>query len=120
MTPGDIARVLYEVNRAYCTAIGDSVPPPWEQASLEDIEAWANGVEFHMGVPFEPASLGHENWLELRKAQGWVYGPVTDHERKIHSCLVPFDELPAEQKAKDYIAQAIVLNLMPYINVVHP
>ena len=35
-------------------------------------------------------------------------GPVKDADRKEHPCFVPYDELPADQKAKDYMFCGIV------------
>lgn len=32
MTPEQIARVVHEVNRAYCEALGDTSQPKWEDA----------------------------------------------------------------------------------------
>ena len=37
------------------------------------------------------------------------YGAIKEPEIKRHPCLVPFDHLPIEQRAKDYIFRAIVL-----------
>ncbi len=43
----------------------------------------------------------HEGWLAEKIATGWVYGPVKDTEKKEHPCMLPYDELPPSQKAKD-------------------
>lgn len=42
---------------------------------------------------------------------GWKYGPVKDEVKKEHPCYVPFNELPVEQQAKDYIFRQIVHSL---------
>jgi hypothetical protein len=47
-------------------------------------------------------------------AAGWEYGPVKDAEAKRHPCLVPFNQLPREQQAKDYIFRAVVHALRPW------
>lgn len=36
------------------------------------------------------------------------FGPVKDPERKEHPCFVPYDQLPAAQRAKDHIFNAVV------------
>ena len=41
-------------------------------------------------------------------ADGWVYGKIKDAELKTHPCCVPYEQLPVEQRAKDYIFRAIV------------
>ena len=43
----------------------------------------------------------HDSWAALRRAQGWTYGPVRDDAARRHPCLVPYDELPEEEKAYD-------------------
>ena len=37
-----------------------------------------------------------------------MYGEEKDPERKVHPCMVPFNELPREQQAKDFIFRAVV------------
>lgn len=43
----------------------------------------------------------HENWASQRIELGWRHGPVRDDERKEHPCLVPYDELPEDEKDFD-------------------
>jgi len=46
--------------------------------------------------------------LKVKEADGWKYGPVKDAEKKEHPCFRPYNLLPRDQKAKDYIFRAIV------------
>ena len=43
----------------------------------------------------------HEVWAERRIAEGWTYGPIRDDAKKQTPCLVPYDELPEEEKEYD-------------------
>ena len=43
----------------------------------------------------------HDVWAEARISQGWKYGKKRDDEQKTHPCLVPYDELPEEEKEYD-------------------
>ena len=43
----------------------------------------------------------HEVWAAARIAQGWTYGPVRDDDKKQTPCLVPYADLPEEEKAYD-------------------
>ena len=43
----------------------------------------------------------HEIWAQNRLAEGWTYGPVRDDAQKQTPCLVPYDDLPEEEKAYD-------------------
>lgn len=43
----------------------------------------------------------HENWASQRIELGWRRGPFRDDARKEHPGLVPYDELPEEEKELD-------------------
>ena len=43
----------------------------------------------------------HEVWAETRVKQGWTYGEQRNDELKTHPCLVPYEELPEEEKKYD-------------------
>jgi ryanodine receptor 2 len=43
----------------------------------------------------------HDEWAKTRIEQGWSYGDTRDDKNKKHPCLVPYDELPEEEKAYD-------------------
>ena len=103
-----IAKVAHEINRAYCEALGDTSQPAWEQAPNWQRDSAINGARFHLDNPNASPSHSHESWLAEKAATGWKYGPVKDPEAKEHPCFVPYDELPVEQRAKDYLFRAVV------------
>lgn len=43
----------------------------------------------------------HETWAQGRVAAGWVYGETRDDARKTTPCLVPYSQLPEEEKEFD-------------------
>ena len=43
----------------------------------------------------------HEVWAKSRIEQGWTYGEKRDDTNKLHPCLVPYEELPDEEKLYD-------------------
>lgn len=103
-----IARVTYEVNRAYCESQGDHSFGPWEKAPGWQLAANIQGVEFMIANPGASPADSHESWLAQKRVDGWKYGPLKDAKKKEHPCYVPYDQLPPAQKAKDYIFLAIV------------
>ncbi len=105
-----IAMVCHEVNKAYCEAMGDMSQPPWDKAPEWQKDSAFLGVELHTNNNVGPEA-SHESWMNQKLAEGWVWGEVKDPEAKTHPCIVPFDELPKEQQAKDYIFRAIVHSL---------
>jgi hypothetical protein len=108
MTVEEIARVCHEVNRAYCDALGDRSQVVWEEAPAWQRESILVGVGLHSKLPHASPSDSHAAWLTVKMNEGWKYGPVKDVEKKEHPCFVPYEALPKEQKAKDYIFGAVV------------
>ena len=43
----------------------------------------------------------HEIWSQTRISQGWTYGPERNDVEKKHPCLIPYEELPEEEKVYD-------------------
>lgn len=103
-----IARVCHEANRAYCQALGDNSQPTWEDAPQWQRDSAVAGVRFHLANPQAGPEASHESWLAQKEADGWVFGEQKDPEAKTHPCMVPFNELPPEQQAKDFIFRSIV------------
>lgn len=103
-----IAKVAHEVNKAYCESIGDFSQVSWKEAPHWQKDSAINGVVFHQDNPDSTPEDSHESWLKLKIEDGWGYGSVKNESIKEHPCCVPYDKLPTEQKAKDYIFRAIV------------
>lgn len=104
----EIARVAHEINRAYCQALGDESQPPWDEAPAWQRDSAIKAVNFHLAHPDAGPQATHESWLAQKRAEGWRYGAVKNPETKEHPCFVPFDELPREQQAKDFLFRAVV------------
>ena len=109
-----IASVAHEANRMFCRAHGDFSQPEWGDAPEWQIESAIDGVLFHMANPSAGPEASHNNWCAMKASNGWTYGLVKDPEAKTHPCMVPFDQLPLEQQAKDHLFRAIVHALAPF------
>lgn len=107
MNENFIAKIAHNVNRAYCLSIGDDSQPEWDSAPQWQKDSAVAGVEFHLSGDHSP-SESHESWLKQKKEEGWVYGEVKDPEKKQHPCFIPYEELPAPQRTKDYLFKAVV------------
>jgi hypothetical protein len=101
------ARVAHATNRAYCQALGDASQVMWAEAPEWQRESARQGVVAALAGATPEES--HENWMKQKLADGWVWGETKSPESKQHPCLVPFHELPVEQRAKDHIFVAVVL-----------
>ena len=43
----------------------------------------------------------HEVWAETRINQGWTFGEKRNDDLRTHPCLIPYEELPEEEKEYD-------------------
>ena len=108
------AAVAHAANRQYCITLGDYSQPEWGEAPFwQKIESVRTGVRFLWDNPKATPEDNHAEWLELKRKEGWKYGPVKDPEKKEHPCFLPYDQLPEEQKMKDTIFTTIVRMMQP-------
>jgi hypothetical protein len=111
----DIARICHEANRALCATQGDNSQTPWDDSPEWQRDSAIKGVQFHLDNPDASPSASHDAWLAEKEATGWKYGPVKDADKKEHPCFVPYDQLPKEQQAKDYLFKGIVHSLSSFL-----
>lgn len=43
----------------------------------------------------------HEVWAQQRISDGWIYGAERDDVKKLHPCLIPYEDLAESEKAYD-------------------
>ena len=112
MTDEQIAKVAHEVNRTVCLAQGDNSQPSWDDAPDWQRTSALNGVRaIRDGVVTSPKQ-SHESWLAEKEGDGWVWGFEKDPEAKKHPCMLPYAELPFEQRVKDSVFTGIVQQLL--------
>ena len=93
-----IAAVCHAVNAAYCRSLGDESQKSWLEAPEWQRNSAIAGVQFIIDNPDSTPADQHASWLAVKEADGWVYGEVKDEEAKTHPCMVPYDDLPPEQR----------------------
>lgn len=106
-----IAEFCHEVNRLYCQVLGDNSQLPWKVAPWWQKQSAIAGVMLVQRNPDQPPSFNHEGWKKRKLDDGWKYGEIKDEEAKTHPCILPYGELPPEQKVKDQLFKASVLAL---------
>lgn len=60
----------------------------------------------------EMARNVHEVWAKNRMDDGWSYGPARDDSALKHPCLVPYEDLPENEKDYDRATSQETLKLI--------
>jgi len=68
----------------------------------EEIEALSERMAEHV----------HETWAATRICQGWTYAPKRNDTLKQHPCLIPYKDLPDEEKIYDKSTAIATLKLI--------
>ncbi|MGO4882322.1 MAG: RyR domain-containing protein [Bryobacteraceae bacterium] len=72
-----------------------------EQGAASDEEDANVGTFLKQNQEFL-AEAEHQGWEEQKRMEGWTYGPPPrDNAKRTHPLLVPYSELPEEEKDKD-------------------
>jgi RyR domain. len=117
LTPRDIAQVAHEANRGLQMILNDPNNPPsphWDDASNETRNSAISGVMAVLTHPNRTAQQSHIGWVAFKLANDWRYGPVKDEVAKTHPDLVPFEDLPKHEQAKDELFVSVVNALRWY------
>lgn len=106
------ARVAHEVNRAYCSAHGDLSHKSWSETPREIQMSAIDGVQRIIDNPTITAKGMHYSWKSYKLAEGWVYGPEKDFDKKTHPCICDYEDLSPENKVKDELFIASVKTVL--------
>ncbi len=104
----EIARICHEINKSYCESLDDFSQVSWEDAPDWQKSSAIQGVIYHINNKNISPEDSHKNWLKQKELEGWSYGKIKDVDKKQHPCFLPYNELPLEQRAKDYIFKSLV------------
>lgn len=106
-----IAYVVHEVVRAYVEARGGYMTP-WSDARPGERKAMLHVVRNVRRQPDTPPGERHAAWCDRRRAEGWRWGPVLDIEAKAHPSLMPWPELPEDDRVRECLMIGAVKCLM--------
>lgn len=113
LQPHQVAHVIHEAVRALQFEQADPTIPVAASWLETSDEAQASAIVGVKGVlDGNTPEQSHESWLAFKVEHGWVWGPVKDEELKQHPLLVPYADLPSDQKLKDdlFVVMARVLS----------
>lgn len=97
--PGSIKqlnRMLAENIPYYLLLINCSYRPKSASPGHEDLVSQISEEEVDY-----LAKMAHERWRYEKVSEGWTYGDPRDDKKKIHNCIMPWEQLPEALKAVD-------------------
>ncbi len=108
----DIARIVHEAHRELQHRTGDPAPvAAWDDAPERHADTIAS-VE--AALAGDDAPTQHGKWMARRLEAGWRWGRRKDVAAKTHPALVPYGDLPDDQRARDELFVAAVRALAPF------
>lgn len=102
------AITAHHANQGYCLSIGDTSQLHWNTAPEWQRKSALNGARAILDGTITTPSGAHDAWMADKIADGWKFGPEKNETKKTHPCLVPFEQLSAEQQFKDTLFFTVV------------
>lgn len=103
----DLARICHEAHLALRIGLNASA----DDMHFDALPQWRKDMVTRQVRLFRegkgPREV-HQAWIETMTAQGWRYGTSRNLIQKTHPDMVPYDQLPVEEKAKVRQAYRIV------------
>lgn len=93
-----IARLRHLAWCAYQLGAGQPFNISPNQDQLDSLK---QGVKFALENPNMTSKENHNNWMKMKASQGWVYGSIKNFKNKTHPDMVPYEDLPEVERAKD-------------------
>jgi hypothetical protein len=85
------------------------IPEKWEERDEKFRKQMIDVVEKYLAMEQLPTpEEAHNSWMKSYFEMGWKYGEKRDVEKKTHPDLVPFYDLPQDERDKDAIFLALV------------
>lgn len=103
-----IAEFVHEALSDWARLRGLPEYPSWSEAEEWMRASTIESVEHALAHPDAPPGAQHVQWMEQKIRDGFRWGENKDAEAKTHPMLVPFADLPEDERAKDAIVIALV------------
>lgn len=104
------AQIIYEATRLEAEWSKRSiVPEVWEKRDDKFRKQFVEIIEKYLSQDKLPTPEEvHDSWMQSYLDMGWKYGKTRDVDKKTHPDMLPFYELPQDERDKDAIFLAIV------------
>ena len=106
-----IAEFVHETLSVWAKLRGMPPYPSWKDAEDWMRASTIESVGYVLDNADAEAGAQHIQWMKQKQRDGWVWGEKKDAGAKTHPMIVPFSELPEDERAKDAIIIALVKSL---------
>lgn len=105
MIKEELAKWIYEATRLEADwSRRKIVPEIWEKRDEKFRKQFVDIIDRYLSLEELPTpEEAHNSWMKAYFAMGWKFGNERDCIKKIHPDLVPFYELPRDERDKDAI-----------------
>jgi len=105
MMKEEIARLIYEATRIEAGwSNRPVVPEAWEQRDEKFRKQFIEIVSQYLSMQELPSpEEAHISWMDAYLLMGWQYGETRNPIKKTHPDILPFDQLPKDERDKDAI-----------------
>lgn len=105
-----MARLIYEATRVEARWSKRSiVPERWEKRDIKFREQFVKIIDKYLSLKNLPTpNKAHQSWMKSYFKMGWKFGKTRDVNKKTHPDLLPFYELPQNERDKDAIFLAFM------------
>lgn len=103
----NVSNSMHMSTKLHLLGLGGSADPDELKKFADIIATRENGkISYTCGAKeaelmLNCAIVEHERWLASHKLFGYVYGESKDYVKKMHNCIVPWDELSEETQSYD-------------------
>ena len=110
METEELAKIIYEACRVEAEWSGRSiVPEKYKDRDEKFRKQFIEIVNEYLSADQLPnPEEAHNSWVEAHRKMGWKYGEKRNQIEKTHPDIVPFEELPKDEKDKDAIFLIII------------
>jgi len=105
------AEVVQEVVKTFSHFAKIEEVPSYKDLDPISRESLINSVAFITDNNITENKPIHDIWLEKMLKMGWTYGKDFDLEKKTHPSLVPFSNLPPEERAVDKLFRSVLKSI---------
>jgi hypothetical protein len=107
----DMARIAYEATRQLAMVFNET-RTAWDDLSDDLRQLIIQRAREHLEHPDWTAQSTHEAWVDRRLLEGWHYAADLDLRDKRHPHLVPFNKLPARERARQILFVSTIASLV--------